>query len=193
MHPRDVRVRLNVFRGDGGLNDAINNFPNYIIQTWVLPDHSDQLNSNGIVVGIYEDARKTCDAFSNLKHNNFLPYIMGAMHAKKMKWNDAVVLNSHGRVCETTIANIFYIKDNVVYTPALTEGCIAGVRRKNLLAKLPAIGYEVIKKEVTVEALLDADEVFFTNAVSPIRWVQRINDKEYGNAIIQKIHAGLSW
>jgi branched-chain amino acid aminotransferase len=193
LHPRDVRVRLNVFRGDGGLNDAINNFPNYIIQTWVLPDHSNQLNSNGIVTGIYEDARKTCDAFSNLKHNNFLPYVMGALHAKKMKWNDAVVLNSYGRICESTIANIFYIKDNMVHTPALSEGCIAGVMRKNLLAKLPAIGYEVIKKEVTVDDLMNADEVFFTNSVSPIRWVKSINDKEYGNTIIQKIHAGLSW
>jgi len=67
------------------------------------------------------------------------------------------------------------------------------VMRKNLLAKLPAIGYEVIKKEVTIDELLNADEVFFTNAVSPIRWVQSINDKEYGNTTIQKIHAGLSW
>jgi branched-chain amino acid aminotransferase len=193
MHPRDVRVRLNVFRGDGGLNDVINNFPNYIIQTWVLPDHSNQLNSNGIVAGIYEDARKTCDAFSNLKHNNFLPYVMAAFHAKKMKWNDAIVLNSYGRICESTIANIFYIKDNVVYTPALTEGCIAGVMRKSLLAKLPAIGYEVVKKEVTIDELLNADEVFFTNAVSPIRWLQSIDNKTLGNTITQKIHAGLSW
>jgi branched-chain amino acid aminotransferase len=191
LHPRDVRVRLNVFRGDGGLNDILNNTPNYIIQTWVLPDHSEQLNSNGIVAGIYEDARKTCDAFSNLKHNNFLPYVMAALHAKKMKWNDAIVLNSHGRICESTIANIFFIKDNVVYTPALTEGCIGGVMRKSLLTKLPTIGYEVVKKEVTVEELLNADEVFFTNAVSPIRWVQSINDKQYGNAVIQKIHTGL--
>jgi branched-chain amino acid aminotransferase len=191
LHPRDVRVRLNVFRGDGGLYDPLNNFPNYIIQTWALPTGSDRWHEKGLITGIYADARKACDVFSNLKHNNFLPYIMGAFHAKNMKWTDAIVLNSYGRICESTMANIFYIKDNVVYTPALTEGCIAGIMRKFLLAKLPSIGYEAVKKEVTIEELMNADEVFFTNAVSPIRWVKSIDHKEFGNTITQKLFASL--
>jgi branched-chain amino acid aminotransferase len=190
LYPGAVRIRLNVFRGDGGLYDAKDNLPNYIIQAWMLPD-VDQWHENGLVTGIYEDARKSCDVFSNIKHNNFLPYLMAAMHAKRMKWNDAIVLNSHGRICESTIANIFIVKDNILYTPALTEGCIAGIMRKQLLAKIPALGYEVIKKEITRDELLNADEVFFTNAVSPIRWVQRIDDKEYGSTITQKIHTAL--
>jgi branched-chain amino acid aminotransferase len=185
-----ARIRINVFRGDGGLYDAKNNLPNYIIQMWALPE-GNHWNENGLVTGIYDEARKVCDAFSNLKHNNFLPYIMAALHAKEMKWNDAIVLNDKGRVCESTISNIFYVKNNVVYTPALTEGCIAGVMRKHLLAKIPAMGYDVIKKEVTIDELLQADEVFFTNAVSAIRWVQSIGDRSFGNATTQKIYAGL--
>ena len=61
---------------------------------------------------------------------------MAAIHAKKQKWNDAALLNTQGGICDTTIANIFLIKDERVYTPALEEGCIAGVMRKNIIGQL---------------------------------------------------------
>ncbi len=61
----------------------LDNFPNYIIQTWALPEDNGELNSNGLDIGIYADVKKSCDILSNLKHNNYLPYVMAALHAKK--------------------------------------------------------------------------------------------------------------
>ncbi|HMI79616.1 MAG TPA: aminotransferase class IV, partial [Ferruginibacter sp.] len=136
MHHKTARIRLTVFRGNGGLYDDIDHKPNYLIQTWALPDDSGSWNSNGLVLGIYNDVKKSCDILSNLKHNNFLPYTMAALFAKKQKWNDAVLLNDSGRICDTTIANIFLIKDEIIHTPSLTEGCIAGIMRKNILQHL---------------------------------------------------------
>src|SRR5882757_1889211 len=118
-HPKAARTRITIFRSDGGLYDPVNHFPNYIIQSWQLPEDAGTWNSNGLVLGIYSDAKKSCDILSNLKHNNYLPYVMAALQAKKQKWNDAIVLNNYDRVCDTTIANIFYCKDETVYTPAL--------------------------------------------------------------------------
>ena len=188
-HSNMARVRLTVFRGDGGLFDATDHKPNYLIQSWALPDETGGWNSNGLVLGIYTDVKKSCDILSNLKHNNFLPYAMAALHAKKEKWNDAVLLNTKGSLCDTSIANIFLIKDEVVYTPALAEGCIAGVMRRNLIEKLTAANYKLLEGKVSVDELLDADEVFLTNSIYNLRWVQSIGDKQYTNMQTQKIYA----
>jgi branched-chain amino acid aminotransferase len=188
-HNKMARVRVTVFRGDGGLYDATDHKPNYLIQSWALPDETGSWNSNGLVVGIYKDVRKSCDILSNLKHNNFLPYAIAALYAKKEKWNDAVLLNTEGRLCDTTIANIFLIKNEVIYTPALDEGCIAGVMRRQLIEKLTAAGYKLVEGKLSVDELLDADEVFLTNSIYNMRWVQSIGDKKYSNAQTQKIYA----
>ena len=114
---------------------------------------------------------------------------MAALFAKKEKWNDAILLNTDGRLCDTTIANIFLIKDEMVYTPALTEGCIAGVMRRNLIEKLTAANYKLVEGKLSVDELLDADEVFLTNSIYNMRWVQSIGDKKYSNTQTQKIYA----
>lgn len=192
-HEKAARIRLQVFRGDGGLYDAKNHAPNYIIQSWALPAENGEWNSNGLVAGIYDEAKKACDILSNVKHNNYLPYILGALKAKTEKWNDAVMLNTSGRICDTTIANIFLINGEVISTPALKEGCVAGIMRKTIIQELTKLDWDVVEKEITIDDLLHAEEVFFTNSIYNMRWVQRIEDKEYTNAVTQKIYAAIEY
>ncbi len=58
---------------------------------------------------------------------------MGALWAKENKLDDAVIFNNYNRVADATIANIFLVKNNIITTPSLNEGCVAGVMRKYLL------------------------------------------------------------
>ena len=113
--------------------------------------------------------------------------MLAALSAKKEKWNDAVVLNTHGRICDTTIANIFIVKDNVVYTPSLQEGCVAGIMRRAVIQNLLEANGQLVEKEITITDLLAAEEVFLTNSMYHIRWVQRIGDIVYQNGMTQKI------
>lgn len=190
-HTKLARVRLEMMRGEGGLYDAVSPYPEYIIQTWPLHDNAGQWNSNGLVMGIYTEARKCRDAFSDIKHNNFLPYLMAALHAKEQKWNDAMLLNDAGRVCDSSIANIFIIKDKKITTAATNEGCIAGVMRKNIIRLLTERNIPVHETAITVDDLLGADEVFLSNSILNIRWVQRIGDKAYASSYIREIYAGI--
>lgn len=189
QHAKAARLRLTIVRGNGGLYDAANHQPNYIIETWPLPENSNTLNNNGLVLGIYDDVKKSCDILSNIKHNNYLPYVMAALYAKKQKWNDAVVLNTNEHICETAIANIFIVKDDSIFTPALSEGCVAGIIRQEMINFLKKNNYTINQTTITTETLLDADEVFITNAIYNIRWVQSINNKQYTNSLTQKIYA----
>ena len=178
-----ARVRITVFRGDGGLYDPEDHFPNCIIQSWPLPEAGFQLNENGLVTGFYLHARKTMDMFSNLKNNNYLPYVMAALQATKQGWDDAFLLNTNGGVCDATIANIFIIKDETIYTCPLEEGCVAGVMRRFLIDTLPAHGFRVIEKNLSQEDVLAADEIFLTNAIKGIRWVERCGESSYTNRL----------
>ena len=188
-HADAARVRLSIIRGDGGLYDAKNHFPHYIIQTWALPEGNGEWNSNGLVAGIYTEATKSCDSISNLKHNNYLPYVLAALYAKKEKWNDAIILNSQQTVCDSTIANIFTVKDEIICTPALSQGCVAGVMRHALIQFLKKSGWQITEKAITVDELSLAEEVFFTNSMYNIRWVKQINESTYSNKITQKIYS----
>ena len=190
-HHKIARIRITLFRGDGGLYDAADHTPNYLIQTWALPDDIGSWNSNGLVLGIYNEIKKSCDILSNLKHNNFLPYAMAALYAKNEKWNDAVLLNTTGRICDTTMANFFLVKNEIVYTASLAEGCIAGIMRKNMVQQLVKNNMQVNEGQLTVDDLLNADEVFLTNSIYNMRWVQSIGDKKYAHAVAQKIYSAV--
>jgi branched-chain amino acid aminotransferase len=190
-HVKNARIRLTVFRGDGGLYDEIDHRPHYMIQTWALAGETGTWNSNGLVLGIYTDVKKNFDILSSLKHNNFLPYVLAALYAKTEKWNDAILLNTDGRLCDTTIANIFLIKDEVVYTPALQEACIAGVMRRHIMEGVQAAGFKLAEGQLTVADLQNADEVFLSNSIYNIRWVGSIGDKQYTCSQAQKIYAAV--
>ena len=179
-HSAAARVRLTVVRGDGGLYDAVSHAPNWIIETMPAPAGISELNSNGLVLGIYESARKTADAFSALKTNNFLPYIMAALHAKKQHWNDALVLNAFGRVADSTIANIWWQEGNQLFTPPLNEGPVAGTVRRRLLERLPQFGWSANEMPAEQERLMNADALFLTNAMFGLRWVGDFNGKQFG-------------
>jgi len=182
---RSARIRLSVSRGNGGLYDCDNKF-SYLIECWPLEQKD--LNENGLVIDIFSDARKSIDIFSNLKSANYLPYVMAAIWAKENKLNDALILNQHDRICDSTIANVFWVKDNNIFTPPLNEGCVAGVMRKKILELAIGNSDHLVQEHIlTKETLLQADEVFLTNAITGIRWVKKCRSKVYKNTISCKM------
>ncbi|MEP6513235.1 MAG: aminotransferase class IV [Parafilimonas sp.] len=185
-HSKLARIRLTIFRGDGGLYDDISNTPHYLIQTWKLNETSNRLNENGLVLDVYEDARKSCDKFSNLKSNNYLPYVMAALWAKKNHLNDALVLNTYGKIADATIANVFIVKNGIIKTTALSEGCVNGVMRRYLLECLREENIAVEETEIEIADVLQASEVFLTNVVFGIRWVKQVGENKYGNEVSKK-------
>lgn len=182
-----ARVRLTVFRGNGGLYDPENLHPNFIIETMPLETHHGQLNSNGLQCCIYREAIKVIDSFSNLKSNQFLPYVMGALYARKNKFNDAILLNSNNSICDSTIANVFLIKGEAIQTPPLADGCVAGVMRAFVINELKKSGYHISEETIMIDQLLDADEVFLTNSIYNIRWVAGIAESQYQNSRTQQL------
>lgn len=187
-HVDSARIRLTVFRGDGGLYEYENNFPNYILQTWKIEAQNFALNKDGLITGIYSNARKTCDDFSHIKSNNYLPYVMAALWAKENKYDDALLLNNYNRVADATIANLFLVKDGKIKTPALREGCVSGVMRRFLIQSIQKENIPFEETQVEVDEIDDANELFLTSAVSGIRWIKQCEKNNYSNKLAEYLN-----
>jgi branched-chain amino acid aminotransferase len=169
-----ARIRLSVFRNDA--NEA-----EYIIEASELDEAFNSLNEEGWTIGVYPHARKQCDAFANLKSANYLSYSMADQYAKEQNWDEALVFNQNERIADGSKTNVFLIKGAEIITPALSEGCVSGVFRKYLLQQFASQKINIVETRVQYEDLLNADEVFLTNALRGIRWVRRFGEKEYLN------------
>lgn len=175
-----ARIRLMIFRGDINNLDSEKNATNYIIETSPLACKF-EMNKDGLTVDIFPDALKCCDLFSGLKSNNYLRSVMAGSFEKKNQLDEAIILNSFHRLSETAIANVFIINGNNIYTPPLSEGCVAGTMRRWMLQKFSLKNYLVSEKALSTNEVLEADEFFLTNAIHPIRWVKNFRKKIYGN------------
>ena len=190
-HSTLARVRLVAFRAEGGLYDPVSLHPHYLIESWPLTPADIGLNADGLVIDVYPDGIKSCDTLANLKSNNFLLYALAALYAKEHRLNDCLVLNNHQRLADSTIANLFWTKNGQVFTPPLSEGGIAGVMRRFLLTTMSAAASPVREEPVTAEDLLNADEVFLTNAIKGIRWVGTFRTSRYTNPLSTSIYSQL--
>lgn len=167
-----ARVRLAVFRG----ND---NRAGYSIEAMPLDESSSKWRVQGLTLLLYPFARKSMDAFANLKSANFLPYVLASRYAAENGFDDAVVLNANNYLCDTSRANLFLLKGRNIYTPALHQGCVNGVMRRMVVEEVKKLGFRVYQDVVEEEHLLVADEVFLTNAIQGIRWVEMYKGVTY--------------
>lgn len=183
-----ARVRITIFRGNGTLFTTEEPHASIIIQAEPLASEYLALNETGLIIDVCPGVQKSADQLANLKSNNYLPYVIAAQYARQHQLNDSLVLNTHGRICDGTISNIFRIHQNNIYTPPLSEGGVAGVMRKYLLTALPKAGYTVHEKICTPDELEAANEVFLTNALYGIRWVERFRNKVYTNKFVTELY-----
>jgi branched-chain amino acid aminotransferase len=176
---KKARVRLNVFREDGSSLLPAKDQPVFIIETTDFPD----ANPSPLRLTMFEDEKKFAGKLSNLKTNNYLLNILAIQNAKENGFDDAVYLNSRGNICEASSSNLFMVQKGVLFTPALSQGCVAGTKRRELLQKLPELGFQVEETIITKEMVFEMEEIFLTNAIRGIRPVICINNTYFSREL----------
>lgn len=176
----NARVRLTIWRSPGGWYDPQDDTPQFLITAQELDTDTFNGYSEGLSIGLCKGVRLSVDSLSGLKTLNGARYVAAAKEARFNGWDDAIILNSREQVCEATSSNIFWLANHQVCTVPLSDGPVTGVLRDLLLRLLPPAGYPVLEKSICFEELLQADEVFFTNAIRGIRWVGHCEGKVFG-------------
>ncbi len=180
---QNARLRLTVYRNADGLYTPESNKAGYSLEANALDTPYYDLNSKGLIMDIYDDILKPINRLSNIKTCNALPYVMAGLYKKQHKLDEAFILNQQGFLCETISSNVFLVYKGQLYTPALSEGCIAGVMRQVVMDISKKNKLPLIEAQINPEILNEAEEVFITNAVKGIQWVMGFNRKRYFNEI----------
>lgn len=178
----NLRIRITFFRRAGGLYTPQQHEFNYHIESTALEDRNYLLNKKGYSIGVCDSVRLSMDTLSNLKTTSALSYVVAGLEKKAAGWDDCLLLNAKNRIAESIAANVFLIKENSVYTPPLTEGCVQGVMRSYLVEQLQKdTQFNLVEQPLYLQDILAADELFFTNAIRGIQWIRFINgsNKEY--------------
>lgn len=182
-----VRIRLSVFRNEGGKYTPSNDHVSYLVETEYLENDHYQLNQKGLIIDLFNDIKKPVNSFSNLKSANALLYVMAGTFAKEKKLGDCILLNEKGHLVEGISSNLFLVKGNKISTPPLKDGPVAGIMRKQILKIADRHGLKVhYENSLTKDDLLNADEVFFTNSITGIRWVLAYKNRRYFNHIARQ-------
>ncbi len=186
--PANYRLRLTIFRNEGGFYTPSSLIASYILELSPLLSDGFDFPMKGVHIDIFSEVQLSCDVLSNLKTANSLPYIVAALHKKEQGLDDCILLNTKGNIAESIHSNIFFINKKTLVTPALSEGCVAGTMRATILKIAPKLGLTLSVQPCTNEILENAEEVFLTNAIQGIQWVRQFKNHTYSNSQTFKIY-----
>ena len=189
---QDARLRLTVFRDAGGLYSPTANKMAYVLESQKLEESQYTINAKGLIIDVFDEIPKPVNILSNLKTCNALIYVLAGIFKNQNDLDEVLVLNQNGFLCESMSSNVFVVYDRKLYTPALNEGCIAGVMRQVVMRLAKENGIELVEAQINPEILNEADEVFLTNAGRGIQWVMGYNNKRYFNEVSRFLNEKLN-
>ncbi|MGV6832456.1 MAG: aminotransferase class IV [bacterium] len=187
------RFKIVVFRNDGGYYLPKDQNVSYVI---TYGGELEKMYSNtfgSYEVGLYKDFTLAPHLLSTLKTTNKSINVLSSIFANENGFEDCLLMNTSKMIVESSKGNIFLVNGNTVKTPPLTDGCLNGILRKQLI--------QIIQKEDSLEfeessispfELQKADEIFITNVIQGITSVTKYKKKNYGNRIGQELTSKLN-
>ncbi len=183
-------VRLSISRGYGpiGIDPDLCKENTFVIIANQFKSYPNSYYLEGIDTIVSSVRRNPVEALNpQIKSLNFLNNILAKIEAKKMQAMEAIMLNIEGFISEGTISNIFFAKDEMLYTPSINCSILDGITRGVVIELAKRNGIKVIEGQFRLEELHSASEVFLTNSSMELMPVRRVNDKKYVAGKIYKI------
>lgn len=159
--------RLTVTRGESirGLAPPPSPTPTLLITVFALAPRA---VSAGLKLTTTSIVRNEHSPLASFKTLNYLDHIIALQEAQHKSFDDAVLLNTRGRVCCTTHANLFLVKNGELHTPPLCDGALPGVTRFLILKIAENLGIKFYENSLCLDDLYAADEIFLTNSLQEI-------------------------
>ncbi|SDQ80947.1 aminotransferase class IV [Flagellimonas zhangzhouensis] len=183
-----VRIRLTVFRNDGGLYTPETNNVSYVIETSALDSPFYILEDGDYEVELFKDFYVNKDMLSTLKTSNKVLHVVASVFAKENGYSNCLLVNNEKQVVESINGNLFLVKDNVIKTPPLSDGCLDGIIRKKLMEIIEATeGLELQEASISPFELQKSDELFITNTIMGIQSISKYRKKVFGNTVAKSL------
>jgi branched-subunit amino acid aminotransferase/4-amino-4-deoxychorismate lyase len=155
-----ARIRLAVTSGSGPLQDLSPGGDRLIWMT-ALPAFAPP---ESLSACISPWPRNEHSPLAGLKCASYAENLIALDHARRQGFDEAIFLNTAGDLCEAATANLFLVKDGVLYTPAMDSGCLPGICRERVIELAAEIGMICETGSLTLAQLHAADEIFLTSS-----------------------------
>jgi branched-chain amino acid aminotransferase len=182
---RSCYIRPLVFRGHGpmGLN-PLDNPVEAIVACWEWGAYlGEEGKKNGIRARVSSWRRISDDSLQPLSKasGQYLNSVLAKIEAQKSGYEEAILLDDNGHVCEGTGENIYVIRDGVIATPCVTNSILWGINRMSIIQIATDLGYEVVERDIARSELPLADEVFLSGTAAELTPMREIDDMQIGD------------
>lgn len=177
---QSARARITVYRNDGGFYLPTNNTVSFLIQTSAIVDPVYSISEKEYEVDLYKDFYIPKQLLSTLKTTNKMIHVTGSIYAKENDLDNCILLNDSKNVVEALQGNLFMRMGNTLITPPISEGCLNGIMRKQILSLAKKeTNLEVMEQVISPFDLQKADELFVTNVIRGIQPITKYRKKEF--------------
>jgi branched-chain amino acid aminotransferase len=192
-----ARARISVYRNDGGYYLPKSNTVSFLIAIESLENSAYSIVQKEYVVDLYTDFYVAKQLLSSIKTTNKLLNITASIYASENGLDNCLLVNDSKNVIEAVQGNLFMLKGNRLITPPVSEGCLNGVMRKQILSLAKTIeNLEVVEEAISPFDLQKADELFITNVIKGIQPITKYRKKEYAidfsQVLLQKLNDAIA-
>lgn len=173
---QNARIRLNVSAGKAplGLQGEAYEEPNVIVFMNPLSKAGSELAEKEAI--LLKTPRNTPETAFRLKSHHYLNNIAGKKEMKNEPNAEGLFLTREGYMAEGLVSNIFWIKNEVLYTPDVNTGILNGITRQFVMKLAKNLKIVVVEGFFKPEELYDAEEVFLTNSIQEIVAISRVKN-----------------
>ncbi|MDB9960593.1 aminotransferase class IV [Oceanihabitans sp.] len=188
-----ARVKIIVNRVEGGLYLPKKNTTDFLINTISLDNDFYLIDKSAYEVDLYKDYYISPSLLSTLKTNNKALNVVGSIYAKENKLQNCLVLNTNKHVIEALNGNLFLVKDKIIKTPPLSDGCLKGIMRKQIIEIIGMMPeYTLEETSISPFELQKADALFITNVITGIQSITKYRKKNFtstfANDLVKKLN-----
>jgi aminodeoxychorismate lyase len=148
----------------------------------IMTGEPQKVPAGGITLAVSPYRLNTSSPLNGIRSLNYLEQVLSWEEAQAREFDEAVMLNERGEIAAATMANIFWVREGTVYTPALSTGAVAGITRSTLLKLAEAESIPVVEGIYELGDLVEADEIFLTSANLGVAIVNTFDFRRYAAA-----------
>jgi branched-subunit amino acid aminotransferase/4-amino-4-deoxychorismate lyase len=148
----------------------------------IMTGDAQKVPAAGMTLAVSPYRINTFSPLTGIRSLNYLEQVLSWEEAQAREFDEAVMLNERGEIAAATMANIFWVKEGTVYTPALSTGAVAGVTRSTVLQLAEKELIPVVEGVYELGDLVEAEEIFLTSANLGVAIVTTFDFRQYSVA-----------
>ncbi len=183
-----ARARITVFRNDGGYYLPLDRSVSFLVHATALETALYSFDKKGYEVDLFKDFYITKQLLSSIKSTNRILNVTASIYADENGLDNCLLLNDSKNVVEAIQGNIFMVMGGKLITPPVSEGCLNGVMRKQILGLAKTIsGIDVVEDVISPFDLQKAEELFITNVIKGVQPITKYRKKTFTTSVAEQL------